>query len=204
MTKIAFLDLETVCLEEDTKGDVIWEIGLILRDENNKDTEWRWQVRPNIWKLSEWSRPDFEKRFCVPEGADALCWSPSSPEEGTAVSYRSVAEMLVTFTDKHYIVGAVPDFDTWRGRFFIQRHTSLVPKWVYHIHDVETLSVGYLAGLRKGLGTSLSDFGDFTRLNGWKSDDLYREVGVNPDNYERHTALGDCRLNRDVFDKVMS
>jgi hypothetical protein len=35
-----------------------------------------------------------------------------------------------------------------------------------------------------------------------KSDDLSRAVGVDPDDYYRHTALGDCRWMRDLYDAV--
>lgn len=214
----AFVDLETVCLPPG--DDVIWEIGVIFRDRQGPDYEWSWQVRPNISKLSDWSRPDFEKRFVVPDGAEAMGWGPMSDptQPGTPMSHETVASMLISMTHKRHIVGAVPDFDTWRLWFYVQRHTVLTPSWHYHLQDIEGMAVGYLKGIeegvrreRRGQLTTGSLTGAGARqpawLNpdgSWESDTLYRAVGIKPEKYERHTALGDSRLNRDVYDVIFS
>jgi hypothetical protein len=36
----------------------------------------------------------------------------------------------------------------------------------------------------------------------WDSEVLSRAVGVDPNAYERHTALGDARWARDIYDAV--
>lgn len=79
-----------------------------------------------------------------------------------------------------HIVGAVPNFDTEVLGDMLYRH-RLVPAWHYHLTDVETLVAGYLLG--KGETPQLP----------WKSEDLSRAVGVDPEEFDRHTALGDCR-----------
>lgn len=37
----------------------------------------------------------------------------------------------------------------------------------------------------------------------WGSDWLSTEVGIDPERYERHTALGDARWTRDLFDQII-
>jgi hypothetical protein len=56
----------------------------------------------------------------------------------------------------------------------------------YHLFDTE----GWVAG-RLGW------------LPGWDSKELSLAVGVNPDDFERHTALGDCRWQKAVVEAAM-
>jgi hypothetical protein len=217
---LVFVDLETVTL--DPYGDVIWEIAAILRDPDKANiSKWVWQVRPDVHKLSGFSRPDFEKRFRVPDNAEAMLWTDLDEdweEPGRPMSRTSVADMFASLTHRRHVVGAVPDFDTWRMRFFVERwapHTALT--WHYHLRDVENLAVGWLCGVEIGRererGAQLttgprpardSDWRpDWLESDGsWKSDNLYKAMGINPNRYARHTALGDTELNMAVYDKV--
>jgi hypothetical protein len=46
---------------------------------------------------------------------------------------------------------------------------------------------------------------DWSRLAPpWNSNDLSRGLGIDPDAYERHTALGDARWVRDQYDAMMA
>ena len=37
----------------------------------------------------------------------------------------------------------------------------------------------------------------------WKSDELSKAIGIDPEDYAKHTALSDARWARDVYDKIV-
>lgn len=207
MTGLVFLDTETVTL--DYGPDVIWEIGLILRN-GDVDQEWRWQMRPNLAvahpKALEVSR--YHERFAVPAGTPVVGWGPFNADYPARMSKRALAVALAAMLQGRHVVGAVPGFDTERIRLFLARH-GLVPTWHYHLIDVENVALGYLAGAQAeamlwGNATSrvLSGVNTFDGPP-WKSDDLSRVCGVEPPaDGERHTALGDARWVRDWYDRI--
>jgi hypothetical protein len=221
---LVFTDTETVSL--DPYGDVIWEIAAILEDPDKQAvSEWVWQVRPDERKMSDFSRPYYEAGFKLPDDCEAMLWTTgrvgNMGEPGLPMTRSSVAEMFVGLTDGRHVVGAVPDFDTWRMRFFVEKWAPKTRlSWHYHLRDVENLAVGWLLGVEKGralerraqltLDHPKSDQGvrvggpDWIQPDGsWESDDLYRALGADPSKYARHSALGDCRLNRDVYHRIM-
>jgi hypothetical protein len=106
---LVFVDLETVTL--DPYGDVIWEVAAILRDPDKANvSKWVWQVRPDVHKLSEFSRPDFEKRFRVEDQYEAALWLPPQDDldgPGRPMSRTSVADMFASLTHKRHVVGGL-------------------------------------------------------------------------------------------------
>jgi hypothetical protein len=86
--------------------------------------------------------------------------------------------------------------------------------WHYHVIDVEALAAGYLAAIRQDAAElGYHDRPDtpqyehegnleIARLP-WKSDSLSRAVGVEPDDFDRHTALGDARWAKAIYEAVM-
>jgi DNA polymerase III epsilon subunit-like protein len=88
------------------------------------------------------------------------------------------------------IVGAVPNFDVERLDNLCKRYGYRMFNH-YHLVDVENLVAG-----KSGLQPP------------WRSDDLFATVGIDSfaDEYQKgkHTALGDARVVRDVYDKVMA
>lgn len=92
------------------------------------------------------------------------------------------------------IVGAVPNFDTERLERLLRR-AGLSAQWHYHLVDIEALALGYLAGLNREYLTlrhpterrpPMQD-----EVVAWKSDELSRQIGVDPADFSRHTAEGD-------------
>jgi hypothetical protein len=90
------------------------------------------------------------------------------------------------------------------------RANGVMPSWHYHLQDVETLAVGYLTALRRFVPESpeiagltpgqLATLGDLP----WDSEFLSSALGVPvPSGEDRHTAIGDARWARDVYDAVM-
>jgi hypothetical protein len=200
---LAFLDTETITLEPGP--DVIWEIGLILRDDRHNDEEWRWQIRPNMARAHpralEVSR--FADRFEVPDGESAMQWNPDG--KAGPLGVLDVAASVFELLAGRHVVGAVPNFDTERLSLLLDALAitdDSADPWHYHLCDVENLAVGYLAA--KAAEYPGSAAADFSPLPPWDSDALTKALGLDPvPAEERHTALGDCRWVRDIWDAVM-
>jgi hypothetical protein len=97
-------------------------------------------------------------------------------------------------TRGRHLVGAVVSFDEERLRKLL-RANGACPEWHYHLIDVEALAVGWIAGADQ----------EAARLAlPWKSDDLSRAIGVEPpSDEERHTALGDARWAKAIYEKIV-
>ena len=117
------------------------------------------------------------------------------PHDYAHVSQDMAARLIVDILRREdgqrvHVVGAVPNFDTERLALLLTRH-GLSPEWHHHLIDVENLAVGWLAGR----GTVL--------LPPWDSNDLSRAVGVDPDLFKRHTAMGDALWAAAIYERVM-
>ena len=111
-------------------------------------------------------------------------------------SGRFITEFL-QLTDGQHLAGAVVSFDEERLRRMAWDH-GFQPSWHYHLIDVEALAAGWLARRR-----DVADaYGDVFRLP-WDSGELSRAVGVNPEDFDRHTALGDCRWAKAIYEAVL-
>jgi hypothetical protein len=174
--RIVFLDTETTGL---SLTDDIWDFAAIVREPGEPDREVQTYVRHDFAKaqrLPESFLGDYRARY----------------DHDLALTGYQAARLIADLTaDRAHIVGAVPNFDTERlGRLLA--FYDIKPAWHYHLIDVENLIVGYLAGK----GTVLTP--------PWDSDHLSAAVGVIAPKEERHTALGDARWTRDIYDAVMS
>lgn len=103
-----------------------------------------------------------------------------------ATSAVVVAELVAKFTAGAYLVGANPAFDATFLDLLLRRH-GLVPAWEYRLIDVEAMVAG---AVRWATPRSLRESAE--RL----------ELTVDED--ARHTAIGDARLARDVYDAVVA
>lgn len=99
-----------------------------------------------------------------------------------------IAEFAAQFaelTRGRHLVGAVISFDEERLRKLL-RANGACPEWHYHLVDCEALAAG-----RLGMAPP------------WDSEELSRKVGVEPDRFDRHTALGDARWAKAIYEAVM-
>lgn len=122
------------------------------------------------------------------------------------------ADRFAALTEGATWVGAVPDFDATRFLDPLLRKWGACPSWGYHLIDVETLAAGALmkftSDLRDGRANLMVDDGEIDRQRAiarppWNSEDLSRTVGVDPGQFDRHTALGDCEWSLAIYDAVM-
>lgn len=188
---INFLDLETTDL--DPRKGQIWEVGVIRR-RHGVDTEFLWQFAVDLDRANHRSLEvgQFHDRFVVPEGWEAARLDPAT---GQVVQRLTLGEALFDFQrlwewedDRPvtHMVGAVPSFDDGYLKVLFAEQQKRVC-WHYHLVCAENLAAGCL-GLEPP----------------WDSDDLSRAMGVDPGRYLRHSAIGDCRLVRDIYDAVMA
>lgn len=187
---LVFLDTETTGLGLDAD---IWEFAAIRRHSTGEEIELHLFIEHDAKKcadLPDSFLADHKRRW--PNHAEHV-WTQAGAAE-------QIARFLAPDFDagKAHIVGAVPDFDTSKIERLLKRH-GFGPQWHYHLIDIENLAVGYLAGLaRVGAWPPL----DIPALP-WDSDELSRAIGVEPPTDERHTAMGDARWARDIYDRVM-
>jgi DNA polymerase III epsilon subunit-like protein len=102
-----------------------------------------------------------------------------------ATSNRVIAQTFEFLTRGRHLVGAVVSFDEERLRKFL-RANDACPAWHYHLVDVEAFAAG-------ALGVEPP----------WNSEELSRMVGIEPGDFERHTALGDARWAKAIYEAVL-
>ncbi|MFE0800126.1 hypothetical protein [Streptomyces sp. NPDC058812] len=199
MTNIAFVDTETTHLNAEI-GEA-WEVAVILREDGKGDTELLWQFRPDVAKADPESLRigGYPRRFIVPEGMDAAFIDP----EGTVrVADREWAiNEIWTALSGAVLVGSNPGFD---DRFLRKLLGPGSAQWHYRPVDIATLVAGARFGMAKVLCAALPLVGskDVPTFP-FSSREMSRFVGVEPPGDDvAHTALGDARWARDVFDAV--
>lgn len=175
---VCFLDTETLGLDPDVNP--VWEVGLILPD--GTEREWHIKVTDRDISLAHPKALEisgFEERYGKTRAVD-------TPEHFC----RDLDDLI---PERCHLAGAVISFDEERLRRLLWKH-GYSPRWHYHLIDVETLAEGYLAGV---------EFGESIELP-WNSETLSRAVNVNPDDFDRHTALGDARWAKAIYEAVMT
>jgi DNA polymerase III epsilon subunit-like protein len=185
MTRLIFLDTESTGLDPDRHET--WEVAAIVRDLDNPDhtddTEYHWFLYVNLDKadLIALNIGRYFERHptMLDSNQHPVCWNDTS-----------FAREFFLLSIGAHIVGAVPDFDT---RFLskILRRNNLLAAWHYHLVCVENLAAGKL-GMEPP----------------WKSDEVFAKLGYNTDTDEyragKHTAMGDARVVRDIYDLIMA
>jgi DNA polymerase III epsilon subunit-like protein len=183
-TPLAFIDTETTGLDPDQHQ--IWEVAAIIE-------------REGITEEYEWQLPVYLGRADPMALKIGRFYDRRRPARVLA-QLADFAEIFALRTEGCRLVGAVVSFDEERLRGLL-RQQHQCPMWHYHLIDVEALAAGWLAG-RSCDAASAEDWLVKARPP-WDSNKLSKAVGVDPEKFDRHTALGDARWARAVYLAVM-
>jgi DNA polymerase III epsilon subunit-like protein len=175
---LAFVDTETTGL--DPERHEIWEVAVVTWPEGTE----------HVWLLPV-GRLAFADAYALQVGGFHYRHPQGNSFAGMngtilARDRSYLAKELAQITHGRHLAGMNPAFDADRlGR--LVRSENVVPSWDYHLVDLEAVVAGSL-----GLPPP------------WHSTELSRKVGVEPDDFERHSALGDCRWARAVYEAWLS
>lgn len=205
---IVFTDTETDGVHP---GRQAWEVAMIRREPDGTERETAFFVDVDLSTADPFGLQvgRFYERHPVGRfiARDAMYARDARPPRAhrDSPSFKTRAEAaaaVAQWTHGAHVVGAIPSFDTFTLDPLLREH-GLIPSWHYHIVDVEALAVGFLNGSYVYGGAGSVD----PRLPihpPYKSDDLSFMLGLTPPSDEdRHTALGDARFARAMYDVVM-
>jgi hypothetical protein len=172
---IVFTDTETFALARERRQ--IWEAAAIRR-KNGADTESRWFVRLD----------DLNLGLADPEALRIGRFYERHPEmggTGVARTAAFVAAQVERLTrGGAVLVGDNPSFDEHPLHDLLVDNNRC-PSWHYRPVCVTTLIAGLVGATPP-----------------YNSTEMSRAIGIDPDLYDRHTAMGDTRWVRDKFDRA--
>jgi DNA polymerase III epsilon subunit-like protein len=212
MADVCFIDTETTGLDPDKHA--IWEVALITP--NGSEHVWQFPVDEiasdpfalNIgryWDRRWGTDNDVKYHDAVYNAHDRAARRKNFPDEGLAI--QPTADWCRYFRDLTagcHLAGAVVSFDEERLRRLLHKF-GVLHRWHYHLIDVEALTAGYLAGCSVSSRAAIKATGmPVPHEPPWNSDALSEALGVDPDDFDRHTALGDARWARAIYDRVMN
>lgn len=189
-TKLAFVDTETTGLDPFLHD--VWEVAVIVREDGD-DTEHTFRLPPDL-SLAEAKALEIN-RYMERVTAPGWKWDDR----------RTAARQLYRLLDGAVMVGSNPAFDAEFLAHFFGSYFEKPKPWHYRTIDVTTLAAGRQYGLAvalSGVGGELRD-GDLPTLP-FSSYGLSRWAGVEPPAPDvAHTALGDARWTRDLWDALI-
>ena len=202
---IAFIDTETTGLDPDSHN--VWEIAVITRHPGQPDWEAHWQIRQTELHLAQAADRKaleigrYHERMIVP--SDIFYAQIDGTGRAVGMSRDTLVYDLKRTLKGATLVGSNPAFDAAFLRILLDD-----APWHYRTVDIATMAVGHLYGQAYTLTKQNCDaeyYGRADKLlaDGWRSYELSRLMGIEPPNsLDAHTALGDARWARDVYDAI--
>lgn len=194
MTRRAvILDTETTSLKPayGTGTGVIWELAVMEYEEPGD--RYVWQMKPNLAVADPaalgvghfYERTAKNCRAC---SAPTRAYNLVHSQEGADPHWSSpeaVAAEVAVMLDGATIIAANPAFDAGFLTAFLNT-CGQAATWHYRLRDIGSMAWGYCQ--RRGMKPGTVPAMDAS------TDDFAHALGVDPGRFERHSALGDCRL----------
>lgn len=215
-----FIDCETTGL--DPTRHKLWEVGMIrvLPDGEEQEHSWMWWPDLSTADPMALTVNRFYDRAsnALPgpwsDLAGGVLYVGDSHDSPIMEPLDQAAHDIAHFLDGTNMVGANPGFDASFLTVWL-REQGHVFNPHYHLVDVEALAAGWIAAQCVGMANDGESRGTVPVLEGgaiinnidgrppWKHTDLVRALGINPADFDRHTALGDARMAKAVYKAVM-
>ncbi|MBE5477697.1 hypothetical protein E3G68_005030 [Mycobacteroides abscessus] len=183
MDAVVFLDTETTGRDRLRRA---WEIAMIRRDDFGEREVTLFvdvadlalhQADPQALAIGRFDDRHPQRRGKLSDNQYLMCGA-----EAAAVVHEWTADARV--------FGVVPSFDTGCLDSLLERH-GRTPKWHFQPWDIAVLATGYLIGRQQPVERS--------------AEATSRACGVDiPVSAERHTALGDARWVRRLYDRIFT
>lgn len=172
---VVFLDTETLGLDRDAP---IWEFAAVRLRGNEIVAMEEFFIRHDedygTKNLPEAFAEDYQARFRYQDA------------RGT----NDAAAAIRCITEEAIIAGLNPSFDMDRLELLL-REEFLIPSWHHHPLDIPSMILGQIA---RSVVAATVELGEEIRLTlPWNSNQLSRRLTVNPDDFPRHTAMGDVQ-----------
>lgn len=189
-------DTETTGLDPDRHE--IWEIGALLRDGGG---EHLWRMKPDLKAADPQALAVgryYKRTAGMLSSSFPATWDLADPAQQDQTPYwsdpRLIASKVAPLLDDATIVAANPTFDAGFLTAFLRYHGE-APAWHYRLRDIGSMAWAWLQAhhLPHHLPTPAIDA---------STDDLARAMGIEPEDFERHSALGDCRLVAAMLDVI--
>ena len=175
---IVFLDIETTGLDPDRHS--MWELALIARDDDG-DHEYHWQLPVDL-ATADAAALRISRYYdrCQTLGGEILQLEPVA---ATGETVTKLARLVAHILDGATLVGAVPSFDAGFIEKWLRTNGSC-PTWHHRLRCVETLTAGHLRNPKIGGLAHCCQALSITQEG-------------------EHTALGDARAARDIWDHIV-
>ena len=212
MVSLAFVDVES-CRLGSEQGSALWELAIIAREPAG-DVEYLWQIRPSLEhaEANALRIGGYYERCKVadrPVGSGMILSHPKYKGKHQAMAAVGIAREVARLLDGALIVGANPWFDAGHIDVFLREYGQALSA-DYHMRDISSVVAGYRAGQSREIRNAIfckafpADMPVPAPLATSKLTEVARALGFNPDSYKTHTALGDARLARDIWNAVFA
>jgi DNA polymerase III epsilon subunit-like protein len=201
MRRQIIIDTETTGLSPEIHE--VWELGAIELSDGQR-TEHLWRMKPELeaadpGALQVGGYYERTSGMWEPLGSPHACDLARKDEN----HWSDPAELALTATrllDGATLIAANPAFDAGFLAQFL-RDNRQAPAWHYRLRDIGSMAYGWLSG--RNTHEYARAAGRFTVPPADAStDEFARALGVDPNIFERHSALGDCRLVLAMLDAI--